>query len=1004
MRRSAKLSLLVGFLLPGSAFCRIVIPRASGVRSDHICAQMRTYAAAGERSKPQSRLGVFVRICAHLWSQGLSNFCKTVAVFLALTAVARAADTSYPIPTADGSNVTIRLSTPLNVSPRFGFFPVRIWIENRSNQNGQWDLRFHSGIRDRFPGTVDSSITIAVDALQNKETWYYVPLASAGVVVAPTVTSTSLSSTALSAFASGPTISGPVMYSISSSGTVLTATPGGGGGVITISGQPSSPAAQAAIASRAASMQAAGLITAAEAARMISTGTTTGTIVSTASPMTFAGPGGPTGAPARPPGPEPVAASLVDAAAKKLLGQTDLLRTPPSVKTTQTIVPVPDGTGFYSYSMVLIDQAGPANALPRPAPGSVPDELVVNVHQNETAGLVTRTITYMDPGELDRLNNTPQSVSKERAYADLMRYGFLRDQPHVTVGPMTASISLERGGGSPTILSHYAVAESGPRSLLPVPSAASLPPGVSVQIVPMAGATTNVLRYFFTGSATLQGQPKAASPSATAARSAATPSLPAAITSLLQSAPPPTMVGAMDPLNITGEIAGYAIPSTTEINLSGPLVNTALPTPPIAVIPRMEGQLRNQIVIATRGLPTISPVDPFIVPADWRVWSSFHAVVMRNRDFEDLDPARRAALREWVSMGGLLVLFPGRDDTVKASTENLGTGSVIKLATAINDTDSTYLVSKLQLNVLSLSLPPRDSMRFFSSSALAGFVTAGSVDSRVLATFLGIFGLLIGPVNLFLIARAKKRHRLFVTTPIMAICGAVGMIAIILHDDGFGGDGVRATVVSFVPGQPAAAVFQDQVARTGFLNSRDFRLDEKTVMVGIPIPEYDPSGRDSNLSRKDGIANGDWFRNRWRQAHHLREIVPTRARIEVVGQTPEGAPIVESTLTTELTEFIYVTADDRVWKAASVVPGRRIPLELTDLQLRPLISAGATRNLDALLNASSQREPGRWVAKGGPSDFAPIGTLPSVRWTEASIWYTGVALPPEPAPKKEGTG
>src|SRR5205085_2062238 len=125
--------------------------------------------------------------------------------------------------------------------------------------------------------------------------------------------------------------------------------------------------------------------------------------------------------------------------------------------------------------------------------------------------------------------------------------------------------------------------------------------------------------------------------------------------------------------------------------------------------------------------------------------------------------------------------------------------------------------------------------------------------------------------NLFLLAPPGKRHRLFFTTPLLSVLGAVAVAGAIVFQDGFGGDGARRALVVFVPGENEAAIFQEQATHTGFLMRREFPLEDGLLCAVIPTEEallINPT-TPAQFVRDKGRATGDWFRNRARQAHLL---------------------------------------------------------------------------------------------------------------------------------------
>jgi hypothetical protein len=268
-----------------------------------------------------------------------------------------------------------------------------------------------------------------------------------------------------------------------------------------------------------------------------------------------------------------------------------------------------------------------------------------------------------------------------------------------------------------------------------------------------------------------------------------------------------------------------------------------------------------------------------------------------------------------------------------------------------------------------------------------------------ISLFLVAFAALIGPVNLFLFAPATKRHRLFLTTPLISLAGAAAVAGAIVLQDGLGGEGVRRALVWLVPGESQAAVFQEQGARSGFLTKREFPLEDGVLCSVLPVDGniYTSMAGNQMFTREQGRAGGDWFGNRARQAHLLRTLLPTRARIELVDTAADGAPMVESTLTTELRDFRLRDDQGRLWASPTVPTGRRITLRADSVTSRTSANQntnGSPNLIGLVKEAVTLTESWQWVAEGGASDLAPIGTHRSIRWKDDPIVYAGFAERP----------
>ena len=454
------------------------------------------------------------------------------------------------------------------------------------------------------------------------------------------------------------------------------------------------------------------------------------------------------------------------------------------------------------------------------------------------------------------------------------------------------------------------------------------------------------------------------------------------------------------PVAATGNAA--ATPVTVEITGPGFAVagRAALPNNsggntmrPFAVSVPLEAALRGMIAPEVRGAPNLASVTVAQLPADWRVWSSFAGVVLSADEFSTLDASHRGALLGWVGTGGQLYLAPAAAG--EAHEERVGAGRIVTLAAPIADTPAAALRDALQIYSETPALPDRETL-FLKKTALGEEIAAEGSDSSWVAIFLVVFAAVIGPLNLFVFAPRAKRHRLFWTTPALALLGGVALVATIFFQDGTGGVGRRSTVVVLLPGQNQAAVFQEQAARTGFLFKRTFALDDDVILAPLALEAennfrlpFDSSG----VTRAAGQGGGEWFPSRSRPAHLLRRLAPTRGRVELVGTAADGAPIVESSLATVLNGFVLRDEAGKFWSVPKLAPGARVTLAALTSASWSFSSTdlGGSRGLGLAFEAATKRAAGCWTARGGETEVGPVATLASLRWGENPVAYVGVA-------------
>lgn len=443
------------------------------------------------------------------------------------------------------------------------------------------------------------------------------------------------------------------------------------------------------------------------------------------------------------------------------------------------------------------------------------------------------------------------------------------------------------------------------------------------------------------------------------------------------------------PMTLSVEASGPGIAGNSRVTFS-PL-GAAGNMRPIAATRGIERALRETLITEGIRTPDLTVIEPAQLPADWRLWSPYAMVLLTTDEFSGLDAARRAALRGWISSGGQLLLVPASEGL--RTVEPLGAGSVITLAAPLKGTPTAAEWSALGISLSGNSgYPNTDQLAVPRASALGEAAAEKEPGTAWLTVFLIVFAAVVGPVNLYLLAPAAKRHRLFITTPLISLAAALVLGLTILAQDGTGGAGMRRALVVLVPGDNQAVVIQEQAARSGLLTQQSFALPSDTQLTVLSFETELPNPlrglAASDLARTDARAEGGWFRSRSRQAHLIQRLVPTRGRVERVGTAANGAPIVQSSLGGTLRDFVCTDENASVWIARELAAGSRVTLEPGSRQSTPP-NPGGTPRFSRIVAGATAVSAGRWHAKGGPGDLAPIATLDSIRWQKDEVIYAG---------------
>jgi hypothetical protein len=394
-----------------------------------------------------------------------------------------------------------------------------------------------------------------------------------------------------------------------------------------------------------------------------------------------------------------------------------------------------------------------------------------------------------------------------------------------------------------------------------------------------------------------------------------------------------------------------------------------------------------------------SKFDPKQLPSDWLAFSGYDCVMLTEIDWTSMPAGSRNAILSWVRLGGKLVVYT----TTTASSANLGLPESTGFGSVQIQTVTTTTLDPAKTVNLASHISRVGAIRsdFSSGWPLQAVFGSKAFNYAIFVIVLIIFGILVGPINLFVFAKSGKRHRLFVTTPIISLAASFILIVLIIFQDGFGGRGVRRVLmeVGADGGQSAAYVHQEQFSRTGILTSARFTVDPACLFVPVPISKSrwsrytdDHNTKGSfNLQPSGGRmdASGDWWQSRSEHGHALSAVVSTRGRIESTA-TP-GSFV--STFDFPISTFYFLDESKHWHRATDIVTGKSFtttPVDATMVEPELAREAAAFTNRNKQMFNRAKVRPGHFVAL---TDSAPaIDTLPGIRWKETRTVITGAVV------------
>jgi hypothetical protein len=385
-----------------------------------------------------------------------------------------------------------------------------------------------------------------------------------------------------------------------------------------------------------------------------------------------------------------------------------------------------------------------------------------------------------------------------------------------------------------------------------------------------------------------------------------------------------------------------------------------------------------------------SRIEAAAVPADALAFLGVESLWLSRAAWQKLRAEQRHAIEGWLQGGGRLMLCDDAPPEKSLAREALGQGEIKEVQTQAGRIASELFQKETEPHGSTWSLASGGTVEK-GTSWIGGFAQEPE-RSRLLIFTVLLFGLLVGPINLFVFARGPRRHLIFLTTPILCLgASGIGAGAIYLRD-GLGGEGRRAALIQVLEDRHEVRIVQEQVARTGLLLRRGFQMAETAYLAPLRSGDEGPL-RNTALRSEGTHYSGDWFRSRWVQAQQAVTVRPSRAGMSI--QRQGDTLIALSSYEGTLDEIFVRDAEGKLWHGRDLQPGRPLSLATTtqatfDKWRRTFITPGPVTR-ERLGTVGSERN--LWIASGPgtPADF--IATHPSIRWKEQRVILFGEARP-----------
>lgn len=396
---------------------------------------------------------------------------------------------------------------------------------------------------------------------------------------------------------------------------------------------------------------------------------------------------------------------------------------------------------------------------------------------------------------------------------------------------------------------------------------------------------------------------------------------------------------------------------------------------------------------------------PAQLPADWRAYTGLDGLALTPEEWNALPPGVRTAIRHWVMLGGVLDFYhtgpapSGILQEIKAEAEQkgyypLGAGFVRPAlwdGMVLGEDGGFQSSSRLGMR----QVTARDALKKGSvANPGAGLPQAMGIRHFAawqVGVILLIFGILVGPVNLFYLAAPGRRHRLFFTTPVIALGASVLLIAVIFLQDGAGGKGQRAALIELHPDENLAAIRQYQISRTGVLFGGGFVMEEPAALTPLmmepsrwtrlkPGGSRESEGQRFNVPELQAYA-GDWFQSRSEQGQLVETLRPGRGRVEL--EPGSNPPVLASSLTGSLEQVFYQDSAGQWWSGNAVLStGGTLALQKSSEAEFGVWLKEQSKPFppDERQRLENRNHPGRFYAISRDPRIGFAGTLSSIDW------------------------
>jgi hypothetical protein len=376
------------------------------------------------------------------------------------------------------------------------------------------------------------------------------------------------------------------------------------------------------------------------------------------------------------------------------------------------------------------------------------------------------------------------------------------------------------------------------------------------------------------------------------------------------------------------------------------------------------------------------------LPQEPRGLSSLTGLWLNAPDWNAAAPLLRLAVRDWVRAGGRLFIMTNGQPALADLPERLGALGLGRVA--LDEPLGGAGLKRFSTKVLGLDDSPfpgrAEDYVEWKSSLLPPF----KIHIRLLLGLMLGFLVLLLPVNFLWLAPVQKRHRLFLTVPVISVLAGIGLLTVVLLTDGTGGIGIRNGLFLVGEGSEGAVLYQEQLSRTGMVSSTRFVLPEDTAFVMCTM-DRQIGFRSTRFGEETA---GDWFSSRSIQGQALQRWIPGGAgRTAVHLQThSSGEPVLLAQGLSLRGPVFYADKNGDYWSVPQLLTGTAAVMVRTSARdfedwFERCISEPST-NLKARMHEALQRRD--WFfGMADEGEGLWVQTLPRVHWVRNEMICLG---------------